>query len=616
MSRIFISYRRADSAAMCGRIYDRLVAKFGRRDVFKDVDSIPLGVDFAQHIRDVLKDCDVEFVIIGRHWLDATGPDGRRLDDPDDFVRLEVEGALAGGMLVVPLLVDGATMPSADQLPESLRALALRNGMPVRYDPDFEGDMRRVIAHLEQARKARRAPSRPSQQVPLSAPKALEPSPAPSTAPSIARRKSPAAVAERSSGVLAARSARVRASIAALVVVAFLVTLFAVALHTFGGSGGSTNPPLTCTAFVPQSSDPPIIAASPQGAWLAMRGQVAYLSNGKWCQADTSAIAHYANAQINGLAMAPGTANAWATIRYGSTNGGNARIGYLSAGKLSLSGDPLIGGVYLNVVMYKASVGFISGPMPQQFDSTHNSWTPIPLAQDAKSAQNIESITPVSATEFWAIGSFLTPDSNGFPVPYSQLLHYNNGAWTAVPLPSNNPLINGPAQVAFAGNTLWITGQSAVESGTPDALLRYDITSRTLTNADTEFKAQPQSGEPAAEYNAFAAVSAADGWIVGQTQIVGQDNVGPSGLIMRFQSGKWSAVKLSAGVSLADTILTDIAVAAPNDVWVGGFTTATQPGAKSQGVLLHFDGTTWTQVSLSPSSTATPSVSPASSTTP
>jgi hypothetical protein len=149
MSSIFISYRRDDSAETVGRLFDRLVQQFGRAAVFKDVDSIPPGADFAQHIAAVMQRCSVVLAMIGPRWLSATDAAGmRRLDDPGDFVRLEIETALARGITVIPLLVQGATMPPSESLPPSLGALAQRNAMPIRPDPDFHADTSRLIGTL------------------------------------------------------------------------------------------------------------------------------------------------------------------------------------------------------------------------------------------------------------------------------------------------------------------------------------------------------------------------------------------------------------------------------------------------------------------------------------
>jgi hypothetical protein len=147
--RVFISYRRADSIDICGRIYDRLVRDFGERNVFKDVDNIPFGVDFVEYLDNQVKECTVLLGVIGPKWMDVTDDGGRRrIDDPNDFVRIEIESALKRNILVVPLLVGGAVMPYAGDLPESLQPLTRRNGFQIRPDPDFHSDMTRLIKRL------------------------------------------------------------------------------------------------------------------------------------------------------------------------------------------------------------------------------------------------------------------------------------------------------------------------------------------------------------------------------------------------------------------------------------------------------------------------------------
>lgn len=147
---VFMSYRRADSADIAGRIYDRLVERFGETRVFKDVDSIQPGVAFAEYIVESIGQSAVELVIIGPSWLTVTS-DGsqRRLDDSGDFVRIEIETALRQGVRIVPLLVMGASMPAIEHLPKSLTRLAELNAISVRPDPDFRHDMDRVIAAVE-----------------------------------------------------------------------------------------------------------------------------------------------------------------------------------------------------------------------------------------------------------------------------------------------------------------------------------------------------------------------------------------------------------------------------------------------------------------------------------
>jgi len=149
-TRIFVSYRRSDSADIAGRIYDRLIVRFGKDPVFKDVDSIPLGFDFKEYLDKKVGECDVLLAIIGDRWLDASDSKGKnRLEDPTDFVRIEIESALQRGIPVIPLLVRGAEMPSEETLPSSLRKLVYRNGIPIRSDPDFHRDMDRLISALE-----------------------------------------------------------------------------------------------------------------------------------------------------------------------------------------------------------------------------------------------------------------------------------------------------------------------------------------------------------------------------------------------------------------------------------------------------------------------------------
>ena len=144
---IFISYRREDSAGHIGRIYDRLVAHFGKSTVFEDVDSIPLGVDFRTHIEQFIEKCSVVIAVIGSKWILAEDKKGNtRLQSPHDHVRVELETALKRDIPVIPIFIDNAVMPDEDDLPESLKQLVYRNGVSVRStDPDFNYDMDRLI---------------------------------------------------------------------------------------------------------------------------------------------------------------------------------------------------------------------------------------------------------------------------------------------------------------------------------------------------------------------------------------------------------------------------------------------------------------------------------------
>ena len=145
MSRIFISYRRADAADVTGRMYDHLVRDFAKDDVFKDVDSIDAGVDFRQSISAAVEACDVILAVIGSDWVTAVDGDGEnRLSNPDDFVRIELETGLQRDIPIIPVLVRGAAMPDKNELPESLQPIAYRNAVLLRPDPDFATDIQRL----------------------------------------------------------------------------------------------------------------------------------------------------------------------------------------------------------------------------------------------------------------------------------------------------------------------------------------------------------------------------------------------------------------------------------------------------------------------------------------
>ena len=161
--RIFISYRRQDSAYPAGWLYDRLADRFGADQIFKDVDSIELGDDFVETITNAVGSCDILLALIGQEWLDIASSDGsRRLDDPDDFVRLEIEAALERKVLLIPILVEGALMPRGDQLPPSIAPLVRRQALelsPTRFRADTErllDVMERTLVdlHEEQAEEA------------------------------------------------------------------------------------------------------------------------------------------------------------------------------------------------------------------------------------------------------------------------------------------------------------------------------------------------------------------------------------------------------------------------------------------------------------------------------
>lgn len=141
MSEIFISYRRDDSSGFAGALLRELNDEFGDERIFMDVDDIKGGVDYAGMIREELEGCEILVAIIGKHWLTLADSEGRRrLDDPEDMVRIEVATALAKGKVVVPVLVKGAPMPTRADLPEDLQGLAMRNAIEIA-NTNWEGDV-------------------------------------------------------------------------------------------------------------------------------------------------------------------------------------------------------------------------------------------------------------------------------------------------------------------------------------------------------------------------------------------------------------------------------------------------------------------------------------------
>lgn len=149
MPRVFVSYRRQDAAYVVAILSERLQKRFGPESVFLDVDSIPLGVDFREHIGKAVSQCDVLLAVIGDQWLDVRNQRGeRRLDDPADYARIEIETALKRGIPTIPVLVESATMPPADALPESLHPLVFRNAAELRAGKDLYTHVDRLIEGL------------------------------------------------------------------------------------------------------------------------------------------------------------------------------------------------------------------------------------------------------------------------------------------------------------------------------------------------------------------------------------------------------------------------------------------------------------------------------------
>jgi hypothetical protein len=143
-----ISYRRADSGIITGRIFDRLIAHYGREAVFRDIDNIPFGVDFRKHVDKVLGDSDLVLAVVGPQWF-GRHPWRSRLNSPEDPVRVEIEAALKKSTPLIPVLVLGARMPRAASLPKSVRNFAYRNAVTVDADRDFDVHISRLLHTID-----------------------------------------------------------------------------------------------------------------------------------------------------------------------------------------------------------------------------------------------------------------------------------------------------------------------------------------------------------------------------------------------------------------------------------------------------------------------------------
>ncbi|MEM1163705.1 MAG: toll/interleukin-1 receptor domain-containing protein, partial [Pseudomonadota bacterium] len=143
--RIFISYRRGLDQGTTGRLYDRLERHYDREQLFMDVDDIPPGANFSSYLEEQIEKCDVFLIVIGKGWIDAMD----RLQNADDFVRLEIEGALRRqSAAVIPVLLDGVSMPDRRDLPDSLHPLCMRQAIGVQnqsFATDVDVSLRKVL---------------------------------------------------------------------------------------------------------------------------------------------------------------------------------------------------------------------------------------------------------------------------------------------------------------------------------------------------------------------------------------------------------------------------------------------------------------------------------------
>lgn len=147
MPKIFISYRRDDNAYAAQGIYSALRDHFGPESIVFDVDTIPLGTDFRKYLNDEVSKCGVLLAVIGDQWTKILND---RIDEPNDFVRIEIQAALKRGIPVVPVLLGKASMPNEKNLPPELAELAWKQATEVRAGKDLDSHIKRLVSGLEE----------------------------------------------------------------------------------------------------------------------------------------------------------------------------------------------------------------------------------------------------------------------------------------------------------------------------------------------------------------------------------------------------------------------------------------------------------------------------------
>jgi hypothetical protein len=152
MPKIFISYRRQDSAYAAGIVRDHLQKTFGRESVFMDIDNVPLGQDFREHIQRAVNQCDVFLALIGENWTGRSDTTNRTtIDDPQDYVRVEVEAALLRSIPLIPVLVGQGRLPNIEDLPSKIQLLSFRNAAELRPGPHLQAQLKRLSDGIEES---------------------------------------------------------------------------------------------------------------------------------------------------------------------------------------------------------------------------------------------------------------------------------------------------------------------------------------------------------------------------------------------------------------------------------------------------------------------------------
>jgi TIR domain/WD domain, G-beta repeat len=293
MSKISISYRRADSEAMTGRIFDRLINHYGKEAIFRDIEDIPAGIDFRQHINETLLKTNVLLAIVGPKWLGAARGGVERINEESDPVRVEVETALRRRVPIIPVLIGNTRMPSSDQLPSGLKDFAFRNAVKVDTGQDFDYHVDRLIKSIDtilgQTKPA--APSKETAAPSARPPKAPVKTEAPPPPPNEELRRTenkPRASATAAVPLPQSRPAEISPPqkpgstwretlwpksrqgrmirLAAAAAGAIVVAALLIVANSLGGSGGGNFRPLIA---LPNSASISALAFSPDGQVIA-----------------------------------------------------------------------------------------------------------------------------------------------------------------------------------------------------------------------------------------------------------------------------------------------------------------------------------------------------------
>jgi hypothetical protein len=247
--RIFLNYRREDTRGYAGRLYDRLSNRFGEDQIFRDIDAIPPGIDFLEHIDGVVGQCDLMLVLIGESWVSVKDARGRRrLDDPHDFVGLEIAAALERNIPVIPVLIQGARMPTEEDLPDQMQGLARRNAVEMS-DSHWNYDWERLTRGIDQliSRPSSRDRSeRPGNGAGQPAQAASEPPAAPT---------SPDATAERP-GARRPMGRPLTVALAVVPLIALLAAGYLVVRQTGSGSDGGEQQTASATSSASAGAGP------------------------------------------------------------------------------------------------------------------------------------------------------------------------------------------------------------------------------------------------------------------------------------------------------------------------------------------------------------------------